>query len=79
MKKIYVAPAISEFNLIIESNLCTPSVPTGGEGASWGGGEQPHSNPDFDNEGQTEKPTPIEIGDDIDTQAKQSSMIWDEW
>ena len=79
MKKKYVTPAISEFNLIIESNLCTPSVPTGSEGASWGGGDQPHSNPDFDNEGQTEKPTtPIEIGDDIDTQSKHS-MIWDEW
>lgn len=84
MKKSYITPAIVLTESYVEHSFCTGSVDTtlSGTQASWGGGNAPHSNSEFDNEGyNTDGSGKTSVDEDngtIDAQSK-SSMIWDEW
>lgn len=80
MKKTYIAPVVVLTSSAIESHLCSASVPEGERNAVFGF-EGEHGNADWINEGQ-DNPSTVsntQDDDDFDSQAKQNSLIWDEW
>ncbi len=76
MKKVYIAPALELIEAHTESFIT--ASPAGTQG-SWGGGDQDHSNSDFDNEGYNDGSGTVPIGGDngiIDAQGKNAFDIW---
>lgn len=80
MKKTYIAPVIKLTSSVTEYQLCSGSL-TEGERSAVFGFDGEHGNPDWINEGQ-DNPSTVsntQDDDDFDSQAKQNSLIWDEW
>ena len=80
MKKTYISPEVITTSSAMESQLCSTSTPEGNRNSVFGF-EGEHGNAEWINEGQ-DNPSTVsntQDDDDFDSQAKKSSMIWDEW